>query len=396
MKKLIWGLVIIVVVAVFGGRAWWLYQHRETGNNVVKIGAVLPMSGIVSDSNKKIVATLNVAKDIIESTAQTQAALSYHYSRNDHLVSDVLTRELTGVPAKTDYVSWDSVSATTSAVYAGRSAGGNDTLQLNSNNSDKGIITTTSGGKAKSVTVAWNSNTGNGRVLNVYGKNTAYTAVSQLYDEGTAGTLIGTIIYGTSTTLAINADYEYVAIKSNSGAAYLDSIQIEWATAAPTYTYTNTKIQFGAYVSQTLWNRLNTSSTIVEYGFLLSTETFLHTDDPNDDESLKLWYDMADQISVKKFYQEVDDEGDLPYTLLASEHAEISEDQYVWRLTKGISNSKLTEQYVAVAYIKTANGDIVFLNQIKKSAKDLAGDMLPSKGNAYAEGSLYNLAHLGE
>ena len=66
MKKLIWTLVILIVVAVFGGRAWYLYQYRETSDNVVKIGAVLPMSGIVSDSNKKIVATLNIAKDMFE------------------------------------------------------------------------------------------------------------------------------------------------------------------------------------------------------------------------------------------------------------------------------------------------------------------------------------------
>lgn len=333
------------------------------------------------------------AKDIIENNAQTQAALSYHYSRDDHLVTDTLTRELTGVPAKTDYVSWEDISDATSAVYAGRSAGGNDTLQLNSNSSDKGIITTTSGGKAKSVSIAWNDSTGSGRVLNVYGKNTAYTAVSQLYDDG-AGTLLGTIVYGTSTSLTINGDYQFIAIKSNSGAAYLDSVQIEWATADPTYEYTNTKIQFGGYISQTLWNNLNSSSTIVEYGFLLSTESFLHTDDPDDDESLKLWYDLADQVSVKKFWQEVDGDEDLPYTLLASEHAEISEDQYVWRLTKTVTS--LTEQYVAVAYIKTANGDLIFMNQIKKSAKDLAGGMLPSRGNDFAEGSLYNLAHLGE
>ena len=37
MKKLIWTLVILVVVGVFGGRAWYLYQYRETSDNVVKV-----------------------------------------------------------------------------------------------------------------------------------------------------------------------------------------------------------------------------------------------------------------------------------------------------------------------------------------------------------------------
>ena len=66
MRKLIWTLAFLIVIAVFGGRAWWLHQHRKTGDNVVKIGAVLPMSGVVSDSNKKIVTTLNIAKEMIE------------------------------------------------------------------------------------------------------------------------------------------------------------------------------------------------------------------------------------------------------------------------------------------------------------------------------------------
>ncbi len=48
MKKLIWGLVIVAVVAVFGGRAWWLYQHRETDTNVVKIGVLTDLSGFSS------------------------------------------------------------------------------------------------------------------------------------------------------------------------------------------------------------------------------------------------------------------------------------------------------------------------------------------------------------
>ena len=92
MRKLIWGLVIVAVVAVFGGRAWWLYQNRETGNNVVKIGAVLPMSGIVSDSNKKIVATLNVAKDIIESeNLLDNRRISYQLEDGKYTVKDSLS-----------------------------------------------------------------------------------------------------------------------------------------------------------------------------------------------------------------------------------------------------------------------------------------------------------------
>ena len=91
MKKLIWTLVILMVVGVFGGRAWWLYQHQETGANIVKIGAVLPMSGVVSDSNKKIVATLNVAKDIIEAeNLLGDKHISYQLEDGKYTVKDSL------------------------------------------------------------------------------------------------------------------------------------------------------------------------------------------------------------------------------------------------------------------------------------------------------------------
>ncbi|MBE6446723.1 MAG: ABC transporter substrate-binding protein [Alphaproteobacteria bacterium] len=45
MRKLIWTLVIVTIVAIFGGRAWYLYQHRETSENVVKVGVLSFLTG---------------------------------------------------------------------------------------------------------------------------------------------------------------------------------------------------------------------------------------------------------------------------------------------------------------------------------------------------------------
>ena len=45
MKKIIIGLCVIVVVAVFGGRALYLHEQSVREKDVVKIGALLPMSG---------------------------------------------------------------------------------------------------------------------------------------------------------------------------------------------------------------------------------------------------------------------------------------------------------------------------------------------------------------
>ena len=146
-------------------------------------------------------------------------------------VTDVLNREWTDVSGTT-YKDWNGKTATSSAVYAGNSAGGYESIQLRSDASKDaaGIITTTSGGKATKVTVVWNNQTADGRTLNVYGKNSAYSAVADLRDENKRGTLLGTIVKGTSTSLTINDDYEYIGLCSSSGAMYLTSISIDWGT----------------------------------------------------------------------------------------------------------------------------------------------------------------------
>lgn len=161
----------------------------------------------------------------------TVALLAFTAGRAE-TVTDVLNRATTGVTG-TSYTEWSGKTATSDAVYAGQSAGGNSSIQLRSNNSNSGIVTTASGGRVKSVTVEFNSNTTNGRVLNVYGKNSAYSAATDLYDSGKQGTLLGTITKGgTSTSLTVAGDYTYIGLRSKEGAMYLTSITIVWETGA--------------------------------------------------------------------------------------------------------------------------------------------------------------------
>lgn len=149
--------------------------------------------------------------------------------------TDNLDRATTGVTG-TSYSEWSGKTATSSAVYAGQSAGGYESIQLRTTNSNSGVITTTSGGKVKKVTLNWNSNTSSGRTINVYGKNTAYESASDLYDATKQGTLLGTIVYGTSTQLNVTGDYEYVGLRSSDSALYLSGISIEWETDGTTYS----------------------------------------------------------------------------------------------------------------------------------------------------------------
>ena len=41
VKKLIWTLVIVAIASIFGGRAWYLYQHRDNNQkDTLNIGIV--------------------------------------------------------------------------------------------------------------------------------------------------------------------------------------------------------------------------------------------------------------------------------------------------------------------------------------------------------------------
>lgn len=151
-------------------------------------------------------------------------------------VTDVLNRAFTGISG-TNYTDWSDKTATSSAVYAGNSAGGNSSIQLRSTG-NSGIITTTSGGKVKSIEITFNTNTANTRRLDVYGKNAAYTSTSDLYNSSNQGTRLGSATYSTSDnstqnqTISISGDYKYIGIRSSSGALYLTEIKIVWEESA--------------------------------------------------------------------------------------------------------------------------------------------------------------------
>lgn len=146
--------------------------------------------------------------------------------------TDVLTRATTGVTSgSSSYSDWSGKTSNSDAVYAGNSAGGNDAIQIRSKNSNSGIVSTSSGGTVKSVTVSWESHTVNGRTINIYGKNSAYSSPSDLYNSSSQGTLLGTIVKGTSTSLTISGSYAYIGIRSSSDPLYLSEVDIVWETS---------------------------------------------------------------------------------------------------------------------------------------------------------------------
>lgn len=148
-------------------------------------------------------------------------------------INDVMNRAWTGVTSST-YADWVKTNSS-GAKYAGNSAGGNknmQVIQLRSEKSPSGIVTTEYNGSSylSSVTVKWNSNTATGRQLDIYGSNSPYTGTTDLYSNSSSGTLLGSIIKGTSTSLTITGKYKYIGLRSNSGAMYLDEIVVTYGS----------------------------------------------------------------------------------------------------------------------------------------------------------------------
>ena len=197
------------------------------------------------DGTQDDVPTVLVNSATMSTSDITYYAVFASSSTGNVTKTDVITSDVTGITGN-NYYGWSNLQAEngSTAVYAGNCAGSDNTVQLRSNNNNSGIITTTSGGKVKKVVVDWYSSTAAGRALNIYGKNSAYTfensgtnvTVSDLYNNSKQGTLLGTIVKGTSTQLAITNDYTYIGIRSADAALYCNSISIDWETTGTIYS----------------------------------------------------------------------------------------------------------------------------------------------------------------
>ncbi len=144
-------------------------------------------------------------------------------------VGDKLTLSSTGVSGSS-YTEWSGKTGSEGvAVYAGKSAGSNSSIQLNKTNPN-GIVSTTSAGLIKKVKVDWESHTSDSRYITIYGSNTAYTGSADVYDTEKQGTSLGTIKKGTNTELTITGDYAYVGVRAND-ALYMSSITFVWEAA---------------------------------------------------------------------------------------------------------------------------------------------------------------------
>ncbi len=149
----------------------------------------------------------------------------------------------------TTYVNFSNVAKCSNARYAGNSAkSGSDEIQFRQTNSNSGIVSTTSGGTVVSVTIDWGSNAA-GRTLDIYGKNTAYSGAGDLFGDN-KGTKLGSIVYGTSTSLDISGSYQYIGIRSSGNyTVYINSITIVWSDEVTYNVYLMSGCTGGSYSS---------------------------------------------------------------------------------------------------------------------------------------------------
>lgn len=334
-------------------------------------------------------------KTVIENSVTTNSVLSSYDYEVENVSYDNITRSFITAEGE-NYTSW-SESASSGAVYAGNTYIPNETaIQIRSNNDNSGIVTTTSGGTATMITVSWNGSTQAGRVLNVYGKHTAYESPADLYSNSTQGASLGTIVKGTSTSLNISGDYEYIGIRSNDGAIYLDSINVRWGV--PTYSYSNVTTRFGGLISKTLWNSLEAESHIEGVGVFFSNVD--HIDALENANSIKECFEdaMNDSQDVDLAIEHI-----CNVDGIINRYGSVSEalpaedgDNYKWNLVKKVSQTYFTKEYEAVAYIRTVDG-LVFLRETTATVKQLAQNLLdsdPTTYNAnYRDGSLSKLAN---
>lgn len=148
---------------------------------------------------------------------------------NQQVYSDVITAaDLKGEVGA--YKDFSGVTKTSDAVYAGNSANKDGSIQLRSDKSNSGIVTTTSGGRISQIIITWDNSTANGRQIDIYGNTNPYTNAAELYETGgntNQGELIGSLAKG-ETTLTIEGNYPYVGIRSKSNALYIKDITFVW------------------------------------------------------------------------------------------------------------------------------------------------------------------------
>ena len=171
----------------------------------------------------------------LDMTCSLQVNVSRVARQNIGLAIDTLDRATTGITGSS-YLNWNNKVLSNGITYAGSSAGGNSSIQLRTdadkNGNRPGIVSTQNNNllDLSNVSVVWNSNTSDGREIQIYGDTEPYSTPNELFGDSIKGTYIGSIKKGTSTSLSISGSYPYIGIRSKTGALYLERVTISYGS----------------------------------------------------------------------------------------------------------------------------------------------------------------------
>ena len=158
------------------------------------------------------------------------------------------------------------------------------------------------------------------------------------------------------------------------------------------FTFTNVNVRFGGIIAQSLWNALDQESIIIGYGELYSTDAYLGAN------KLKSYYATANSnpnVEIHS-YEVTPDPDTMPVLYEDSNYQGVEDDYYVWNIRRSVSDANFKTVYASVAFIITQDDGVIFMEEVRKSVKDLAQDLLdgPNYNNDSLGGSLKHLADL--
>lgn len=239
----------------------------------------------------------NALNAFVENVNAVQAymSLAYKYTvtvtTSTSTGNDVITVSDTSA-SSTGYV--DSTITKTNATYLATNAKNDSAIQLRSKNSNSGIVMSVNNTNCgiASITVKWATSsskaTNDGKILDFYGSNTAYTAPTNLYDSSKKGTKLGSMTFNSANleqTFEVESDFLYIGLRSNSGALYLESVTVTFTSGASVSTYSDVdfRLKLGVDASIASIEGLPDGENYT-YGIEVSTSsktkdyTTLHTD----------------------------------------------------------------------------------------------------------------------
>ena len=159
-------------------------------------------------------------------SATVKAAPIIGDAKNDTIVFDVTGLTYGGDRVQYEEKSFAMPSGAEYTIQAGAGKLDAKYLQMRSSGSNSGLICTKSAGKITSVTIKFNAKTAANNIVNIYASNTAYDSIHNSLYSG--GSYVAQIAHadGARQTYIFEEDFEYIGIRSKSGAIYLDTIII--------------------------------------------------------------------------------------------------------------------------------------------------------------------------